>query len=113
MAAQISDLFHRAPAKRIFSGMFAVHGRVDMGEVEQLNGSMLARGCKRCAWEALHTTPRDSAEQALATARQGREQHGCVDQRRDHPRFAAATFDSYRAEKRPAAKGSGQVPGLC
>ncbi|MBA6130103.1 ATP-binding protein, partial [Pseudomonas juntendi] len=46
MAAQISDLFHRAPAKRIISGECPVHGRVDMSEVEQLDGSMLARGCK-------------------------------------------------------------------
>lgn len=100
MAAQISDLFHRAPAKRIYSGECPVHGRVDMSEVEQLDGSMLARGCKRCAWEALHTTPRDSAERALATAqRKAEDTMAALIGAGITPRFAAATFDSYRAEK--------------
>jgi DNA replication protein DnaC len=105
MAAQISDLFHRAPAKRIFSGECPVHGRVDMSEVEQLDGSMLARGCKRCAWEALHTTPRDSAERALATAqRKAEDNMAALIGAGITPRFAAATFDSYRAEKDPQQK---------
>ncbi|TRZ62997.1 ATP-binding protein [Pseudomonas alloputida] len=105
MAAQISDLFHRAPAKRIFSGECPVHGRVDMSEVEQLDGSMLARGCKRCAWEALHTTPRDSAERALATAqRKAEDSMAALISAGITPRFAAATFDSYRAEKDPQQK---------
>ena len=105
MAAQISDLFHRAPAKRIFSGECPVHGGVDMSEVEQLDGSMLARGCKRCAWEALHTTPRDSAERALATAqRKAEDTMAALIGAGITPRFAAATFDSYRAEKEPQHK---------
>ena len=105
MAARISDLFHRAPAKRIFSGECPVHGRVDMSEVEQLDGSMLARGCKRCAWEALHTTPRDSAERALATAqRKAEDTMAALIGAGITPRFAAATFDSYRAEKEPQHK---------
>ena len=105
MAARISDLFHRAPAKRIFSGECPVHGRVDMSEVEQLDGSMLARGCKRCAWEALHTTPRDSAERALATAqRKAEDSMAALIGAGITPRFAAATFDSYRAEKDPQQK---------
>ena len=105
MAARISDLFHRAPAKRIISGECPVHGRVDMSEVEQLDGSMLARGCKRCAWEALHTTPRDSAERALATAqRKAEDSMAALIGAGITPRFAAATFDSYRAEKDPQQK---------
>jgi len=105
MAAQISDLFHRTPVKRIFSGECPVHGRVDMSEVEQLDGSMLARGCKRCAWEALHTTPRDSAERALATAqRKAEDTMAALIGAGITPRFAAATFDSYRAEKEPQHK---------
>lgn len=105
MAAQISDLFHRAPAKRIFSGECPVHGRVDMSEVEQLDGSMLVRGCKRCAWEALHTTPRDSAERALATAqRKAEDSMAALIGAGITPRFAGATFDSYRAETDPQRK---------
>ncbi|WP_129932391.1 MULTISPECIES: ATP-binding protein [unclassified Pseudomonas] len=105
MAARISDLFHRRPFMRIFSGECAVHGQVDMTEVEQLDGSMLARGCKRCAWEALHTTPRDSAERALATAqRKAEDTMAALIGAGITPRFAAATFDSYRAEKEPQHK---------
>lgn len=105
MAARISDLFHRTPAKRIFSGECPVHGRVDMSEVEQLDGSMLARGCKRCAWEALHTTPRDSAERALATAqRKAEDSMAALIGAGITPRFAGATFDSYRAETDPQRK---------
>lgn len=105
MAARISDLFHRAPAKRSFSGECPVHGRVDMSEVEQLDGSMLVRGCMRCAWEALHTTPRESAERALATAqRKAEDTMAALIGAGITPRFAAATFDSYRAEKEPQQK---------
>ncbi len=105
MAARISDLFHRRPFMRIFSGECAVHGQVDMTEVEQLDGSMLARGCKRCAWEALHTTPRDSVERALATT-QHKAEHtmAALIGAGITPRFAAATFDSYCAEKEPQHK---------
>lgn len=105
MAVQISDLFHRAPAKRIFSGECAAHGQVDMSEVEQLDGSMLARGCKRCAWEALHMTPRDSAERALASAqRKAEDGMAALIAAGVTPRFAGATFDNYRAETDPQRK---------
>ncbi|WGV21984.1 hypothetical protein QIY50_07230 [Pseudomonas putida] len=102
MAARISDLFHRTPAKRIFSGECPVHGRVDMSEVEQLDGSMLARGCKRCAWEALHTSPRDSAERVLANAQHKVEKASeALIAAGITPRFAGATFENYLAEKEP------------
>lgn len=105
MAVRISDLFHRRPFMRIFSGECAVHGQVDMSEVEQLDGSMLARGCKRCAWEALHTTPRESAERDLATAqRKAEDSMAALIGAGITPRFAAATFDSYRAETDPQRK---------
>lgn len=105
MAVRISDLFHRRPFMRIFSGECAVHGQVDMSEVEQLDGSMLARGCKRCAWEALHTTSRDSAERALATAqRKAEDSMAALIGAGITPRFAGATFDSYRAETDPQRK---------
>ncbi|PNG28974.1 ATP-binding protein [Pseudomonas protegens] len=96
MAARISDLFHRRPVMRTFAGQCAIHGDVDMSEVEQLDGSMQARGCKRCAWDALHAIPRDSEEFALASAQRHAERAmtaligaGIT------PRFADATFDSY------------------
>lgn len=105
MAARISDLLHRRPFMRIFSGECAVHGQVDMTEVEQLDGSMLARGCKRCAWEALHTTPRDSAERALATAQRKAEgTMAALIGAGITPRFAEATFENYRAESDPQRK---------
>ncbi|QBF27473.1 ATP-binding protein [Pseudomonas tructae] len=99
MAAQISDLFHRTPAKRAFAGECPVHGEVDMSEVEQLDGSMLARGCKRCQWEALHMAPRDSEPYALARVQADAERTTaaliCAG---ITPRFADATFDGYVAE---------------
>ncbi|MCE0981671.1 ATP-binding protein [Pseudomonas monteilii] len=105
MAERISDLFHRRPAMRIYSGECAVHGQVDMSEIEQLDGSMLVRGCKRCAWEALHTTPRDSAERALATAQHKAEKASeALIAAGITPRFAGATFDSYQAETEPQRK---------
>lgn len=108
MAVQISDLFHRTPAKRIFSGECPVHGRVDMSEVEQLDGSMLARGCKRCAWEALHTSPRDSAEHTLASAQhKAEEAMAALIGAGITPRFAGASFDSFRTRA-----GGSQVHAL-
>ena len=105
MAARISDLFHRRPFMRIFSGECAVHGQVDMTEVEQLDGSMLARGCKRCAWEALHTTRRDSAERALATAQHKVEKaNEALIAAGITPRFAGATFDNYQVDGDPQRK---------
>ncbi|WP_395589398.1 ATP-binding protein [Pseudomonas sp. TR47] len=105
MAVRISDLFHRRPFMRIFSGECAVHGQVDMSEVEQLDGSMLARGCKRCAWEALHTTPRESAERAQANAQRTAENlMAALVGAGITPRFAGATFDSYHAETDPQRK---------
>lgn len=105
MAVRISDLFHRRPSMRIFSGECPVHGQVDMTEIEQLDGSLLARGCKRCAWEALHTAPRDSEAHTLANAQRKAENvmtsliaAGIT------PRFAGATFDSYQAETEPQRK---------
>lgn len=99
MAVQISDLFHRAPAKRAFAGQCSVHGEVDMSEVEQLDGSMLVRGCKRCQWEALHLAARDSETYALAQ-RQARAERttAALIGAGITPRFADATFDGYVAE---------------
>lgn len=99
MAERISELFHRRPAMRIFSGECEVHGQVDMSEVEQLDGSMLARGCKRCAWEALHTAPRNSAAHALASAQRKAEiAMTALVGAGITPRFAGATFESYQAD---------------
>lgn len=108
MAERISELFHRRPAMRTFSGQCPVHGDVNMSEVEQLDGSMLARGCKRCAWEALHTTPRESAEHALANAQRKAEvTMAALIGAGITPRFAGATFDSFRT-----GAGSAQVQAL-
>ncbi|MBS3183732.1 ATP-binding protein [Pseudomonas sp. PCH44] len=99
MAVQISDLFHRTPAKRIFAGQCPTHGDVDMTEVEQLDGSMLARGCKRCQWEALHNSPRDSEAFARARAQADTERAtAALVAAGITPRFAEATFDNYVAE---------------
>ena len=105
MAERISDLFHRRPAMRIYSGECAVHGQVDMSEIEQLDGSMLARGCKRCHWEALHTAPRDSEAHTLAKAQRNAENvMAALIGAGITPRFAGATFDSYQAETEPQCK---------
>ncbi|MBC2655075.1 ATP-binding protein [Pseudomonas sp. MSSRFD41] len=99
MAVQISELFHRRQTMRSFAGQCAVHGEVDMSEVEQLDGSMLARGCKRCAWEALHNAPRDSQAYALANAqRQAERSMSALISAGITPRFSDATFESYRVE---------------
>lgn len=105
MAVRISDLFHRRPAMRSFAGQCAIHGDVDMSEVEHLDGSMLARGCKRCAWDALHATPRDSEEFALASAQRHAERAmAALIGAGITPRFADATFDSYCAPTADQAK---------
>lgn len=105
MAERISDLFHRRPAMRIYSGECAVHGQVDMSEIEQLDGSMLARGCKRCHWEALHTAPRDSEAHTQANAQRKAENvMAALIGAGITPRFAGATFDSYQAETEPQCK---------
>ncbi len=112
MAVQISDLFHRAPAKRIFAGVCPVHGDVDMSEVEQLDGSMLPRGCKRCAWEALHMTSRDSEAYALACAqRKAENAMAAMIAAGITPRFAEATFDSYVAEGEQQRKALAKCRG--
>lgn len=99
MAVQISELFHRIPAKRVFAGQCCTHGEVDMSEVEQLDGSMLARGCKRCQWEALHTAPRDSEAHAVARDQaQAERKTTALIAAGITPRFADATFDGYIAE---------------
>jgi DNA replication protein DnaC len=99
MATLISDLFHRRPAMRVFSGQCPVHGEVDMSEVEQLDGSMLARGCKRCQWEAMHNSPRDSEAFAHARAHADAERAtSALVAAGITPRFAEATFDGYVAE---------------
>jgi len=99
MVDQISDLFHRRPAMRVYAGQCPVHGAVDMTEVEQLDGSMLARGCKRCAWEALHMAPRESDVSIQARAqRQAERSMNALMAAGITPRFAGCTFDSYRAD---------------
>jgi len=99
MVDQISDLFHRTPTKRIFAGVCPVHGDVDMSEVEQLDGSMLARGCKRCVWEALHIAPRGSEAEVQAQAQRKAERAtNALIAAGITPRFADSTFDSYRAD---------------
>lgn len=112
MAVQISDLFHRTPARRIFAGVCPAHGEVDMSEVEQLDGSMLARGCKRCAWEALHLSPRDSEAYALANAqRKAENAMAAMIGAGITPRFADATFDSYVAESEQQRKALAKCRG--
>lgn len=108
MAFQISDLFHRQPAMRVFAGYCSVHGEVDMSEVEQLDGSMLARGCKRCAWEALNMTPRDSEVFVQASAHRKAERvTSALIAAGITPRFAASTFDTFRT-----GAGAAQVHAL-
>lgn len=106
MAERISELFHRRPAMRIYSGECAVHGQVDMSEIEQLDGSMLPRGCKRCAWEALNMAPRGSDVFREASAqRQAERATAALIGAGITPRFAQSTFDSYRT-------GVGDLPVL-
>jgi len=65
MANPISN-FSRAPAVRFFAETCAIHGEVDGSEVEQFDGSMLVRTCKRCMWEALNLAPRGSDSRGRA-----------------------------------------------
>lgn len=105
MATLISNLIHRRPAMRVFSGQCPVHGEVDMSEVEQLDGSMLARGCKRCQWEAMHNSPRDSEAFAHARAHADAERAtSALVAAGITPRFADATFDNYQVESDPQRK---------
>lgn len=112
MAVQISDLFHRTPTKRIFAGVCQVHGDVDMSEVEQLDGSMLSRGCKRCAWDALHMAPHDSKAAIQARAqRQAERAMNALIAAGITPRFAECTFDSYVADQAEQRKALADCRG--
>lgn len=98
MANPISN-FSRAPAVRFFAETCAIHGEVDGSEVEQFDGSMLVRTCKRCMWEALNMAPRGSDSRSRAIAcRESERLNAALIGSGITPRFAGCTLENFRTE---------------
>ncbi|VVO24301.1 ATP-binding protein [Pseudomonas fluorescens] len=90
--------FRRQPELRTFTSECTVHGYVDRSEVEQFDGSMLVRPCKKCHWQALRVEPvgSETHKQALAHVTAERVNSALVGSGIT-PRFAGSTFSNYRA----------------
>lgn len=103
MASPISN-FCRQPLLRVFSGQCSEHGEVDRTEVEQFDGSMQVRVCKKCQWNALHLAPAGSEAHRQAVARVQTERlNSALIGSGITPRFAGSTFDNYRVEGNQSA----------
>lgn len=102
--AQISN-FSRQPRVRFFDIECSKHGRVSSSETEQFDGSMLARGCKNCHWEALNIASVGSEEHIQARNRKKVEElNKLLVGSGITPRFSGCTFANYRT--------SGGVAGM-
>ena len=103
MASPISN-FSRQPLLRVFSGQCPEHGEVGRTEVEQFDGSMQVRVCKKCQWSALHLAPAGSEAYQQAVARVNAERlNSALVGSGITPRFADSTFDNYRVEGNQSA----------
>ena len=95
--AKLTSNFCRQPRVRFFDIECPIHGSVNTSETEQFDGSVLARGCKHCHWEALHTAPRPSEAYTQASGRKKAEDlNRLLVGSGIAPRFQGCTFDSYR-----------------
>lgn len=110
MAIQTSN-FCRQPLLRVFSGHCSEHGDVDRTEVEQFDGSMQVRECKKCQWNALHLSSAGSEahQQAMALVAAERLNSALIGSGITL-RFAESTLDNYRVEGNQPA---GRALGIC
>lgn len=109
--ARTSD-FCRQPRVRFFDLECSLHGSVSSSEIEQFDGSAVARGCKHCHWEALHTAPRTTEAYALASGRKKAEDlNKLLVGSGITPRFSGCTFDTYRTAEGGA--GMAKALGAC
>ncbi|WP_335944462.1 ATP-binding protein [Pseudomonas sp. G166] len=93
------------PRVRFFDIECSKHGQVSSSETEQFDGSMLARGCKNCHWEALNIAPAESGEHIEArNRRQAEDLNKLLVGSGITPRFSNCTFGNYRT--------SGGVAGM-
>ena len=103
MASPISN-FCRQPRLRVFSGQCPEHGEVDRTEVEQFDGSMQVRVCKKCQWNALHLSPSGSESHQQAMARvAGERLNSALIGSSITPRFAESTLENYHVEGNQSA----------
>lgn len=90
--------FRRQPEMRSFAGECLVHGAVDRSEVEQFDGSMLVRPCKKCQFHGLRVAELGSAEHSQALTHVAAERlNSALVGSGITPRFAESTFATYRA----------------
>ncbi|AJO76478.1 ATP-binding protein [Pseudomonas sp. MRSN 12121] len=91
--------FRRLPMTRTFTGTCEVHGEVDRSEVEQFDGSMQIRFCKKCQWEALNIAARGSDAYTQAQERLRAERlNADLIASGITPRFADRMFANYRVD---------------
>jgi len=91
--------FRRQPELRTFTSECPVHGTVDRSEVEQFDGSILIRPCKKCQWDGLRVAPVGSEAHAQALAHVVAERNNSAMVGSGiTPRFAGSMFANYRAD---------------
>lgn len=102
--AQLSN-FRRQPTMRAFTGECPHHGEISRSEVEQFDGSMLVRACKKCHWNALNMAPEGSEVHTEAVARLRAERlNSTLIGSGITPRFADSTFANFRVNDSAMAR---------
>lgn len=90
--------FRREPEQRTFAGECPVHGKVDLSEVEQFDGSMLISPCKKCQFHGLRVALAGSEEHSCAvTSLKAERINSALIGSGISPRFFESTFGNYRA----------------
>lgn len=91
--------FRRQPELRSFTGTCQHHPElVSRSEVEQFDGTMQVRACKKCQFHGLRVAPAGSEEHSQALANLKAENiNAALIGSGISPRFAQSTFDNYRA----------------
>jgi DNA replication protein DnaC len=102
--------FRRQPAIRMFADNCPVHGDIDRSEVEQYDGSMRVRPCKKCQWNGLRIAALSSEanEQAVAHVAAERINSALIGSGIS-PRFAGSMFANYRVDN----SAMGQALAIC
>ncbi|MDI3399642.1 ATP-binding protein [Pseudomonas sp. V88_4] len=90
--------FRRQPDQRTFAGECSVHGSIDRSEVEQFEGTMAVRPCKKCQFHGLRVALRGSDEHSRALDNLKAESvNSALVGSGITPRFADRTFATFRA----------------
>ncbi|MBX9405998.1 ATP-binding protein [Pseudomonas baetica] len=98
--------FRRLPEQRNIDVACPLHPEVKvMVEIEQFDGSMLVRPCKKCQFHGLRIAPRGSdAHLQAVTALAAERLNSALIGSGITPRFAGCTFETYHAKTPEMAK---------